>query len=300
MLGGCLFASFSTARKRKIKVYIPAESKGNKMPTVAYNLGGFILGIIFAILFGILAFALHDYILLYMLLTVLCVTNLAIALTNGIPMRVGLIDNDGRNTVSLIKNPKAAYALRIQLLSNAENSRGVALSDMPNEWFVMPSDDELVDSLMHSQAYLCFSRYFERGEYDKAKEIAIRLLALDNLLGLHRATLGISLAYIRILDGEYADADQFFKREYYKNSSLYLMDLSSARCRYAYELLVKGSEKGAKRELCVFNLLVRKLKKYPFRDVIERECRLIRDVDMIYAERKDESAHSSDSVFYTN
>lgn len=263
---------------------IPPECKDGKMPTVAYNLGGFMLGLVFAIIFGILAFATYNHVLIYMLLVVLCVSNLTIALTNGIPMRVGLIDNDGKNTVSLLKNPKATHALRIQLLANAENSRGVSLSDMPDEWFVMPGNDELADSLMHSQAYLCFSRHFEKGEYDAAREIATRLLALDNLLDLHRATLGVSLAYINIVKGDYAEAERFFKKEYYKNSVLYLMDLSSARCRYAYELLVKGSEKGAKRELCLFKLILRKLEKYPFVDVIERERELICEIDTIYAD----------------
>ncbi len=274
---------------------VPPECKDRKMPTIAYNLGGFILGFASAVIFGLLAFLLCNYVLIYMLLVALCVANITISLTNGIPMRVGLIDNDGKNAVSLIKNSKAAHALKIQLLVNAENSRGVSLSDMPDEWFVMPNDTELVDSLMHSQAYICFSRHFEKGEYDEAKEIAERLLALDNLLGLHRATLGVSLAYINTIKGEYAEVERFFKKEYYKNSSLYLMDLSSSRCRYAYELLVKGSEKGAKRELQMFNFIVRKLKKYPFSDVIERERKLIRDVDMIYTKRINESPYLTDN-----
>ncbi len=264
---------------------LPPKTNCGKMPTIFYNLGGSLLGLIASLVFAVLAILTRERTLLYMTLILLCTANLSVSLTNGIPMRTALINNDGKNALMMIKNPGAVESLRIQLLVNAEQSKGTPLADMPDEWFSMPSDSELSDSMMLSLACLCFARAFERGEYARAKEIADKIIASDDLAGLQRAGVILDLAFADIMLGKYDEAKLIFKKEYRKNAKLYLLNLDASRTRYAYELLVKGSEKGAKRELAIFRMIVRKLANHPFRDAIEREIALIDKIDAIYAER---------------
>lgn len=263
----------------------PPEAKDGKMPTTIYNLGGSLLGLIATVVFAFATWLVRYTTMPCMLFATLSVANLMSALTNGIPMQTNMINNDGKNTLLLRRNPRAVESLRIQLLVNAENSKGVSLVDMPDEWFVLPPDDELTDAMVLSWAAMRFERLCLKDEYAEARDLALRMLSSDNLLGLHRASITISLAFVHIMLGEYDDARRIFKKEYYKNSALYQRSIEAARTRYAYELLVKGSESGARRQLCIFNMLMRKLKSYPFQSTLDHERELIEKINSIYEDR---------------
>ena len=71
----------------------------------------------------------------------------AFALMNGVPMRLGTVDNDGYNALSLGKNPQALRSFWIQMKANHAQALGQTLKDMPAEWFVMPSDEDMKNSM---------------------------------------------------------------------------------------------------------------------------------------------------------
>ena len=263
----------------------PPEAKDGKMPTTIYNLGGSLLGLIATVAFAFVTWLVRYTTIPCMLFATLSVANLMSALTNGIPMQTNMINNDGKNALLLRRNPRAVESLRIQLLVNAENSKGVSLVDMPDEWFVLPPDCELTDAMVLSWAAMRFERLCLKDEYAEARDLALRMLSSDKLLGLHRASITISLAFVHIMLGEYDDARRIFKKEYYKNSALYQRSIEAARTRYAYELLVKGSECGARRQLCIFNMHMRRLKSYPFQSTLDHERELIEKINSIYEDR---------------
>ena len=264
----------------------PPEAKDGKMPTTIYNLGGSLLGLIATVAFAFVTWLVRYTTIPCMLFATLSVANLMSALTNGIPMQTNMINNDGKNALLLRRNPRAVESLRIQLLVNAENSKGVSLVDMPDEWFVLPPDCELTDAMVLSWAAMRFERLCLKDEYAEARDLALRMLSSDKLLGLHRASITISLAFVHIMLGEYDDARRIFKKEYYKNSALYQRSIEAARTRYAYELLVKGSECGARRQLCIFNMHMRRLKSYPFQSTLDHERELIEKINSIYEDRE--------------
>lgn len=311
LLGGYSFSSFrifsmmivKTEKGIKIKrlsilgtagqcLLTPPETKNGKMPTMLYNIGGSLLGLIAALLFGLLAYTARAGVISYMLFVTVAVANLSVALTNGIPLTTPMINNDGKNALILMKNPRATGALRIQLLVNAQRCSGVRLVEMPDEWFEMPTDGDLKDSLTVGQAMLCFLRAFDKGEYENAKKIALKIFDSKYLLGAQRMSLIINLAFVHIMLGEYSAARRLLKKEYLEYSAIYLKDLSAARTRYAYELLAKDSLKGAKRERLLVNMIFRKLQKYPFREEIEEELERIRMVDSIYDEKTESQVNA--------
>ena len=72
-----------------------------EFPFVLYNLGGSLLNIISALLFLGLYFLIGNGSYLSTLLLMLTVIGVGFALANGIPLRLGSVDNDGYN-LSLI------------------------------------------------------------------------------------------------------------------------------------------------------------------------------------------------------
>ena len=73
----------------------------------------------------------------------MAVIGIALALMNGIPVRLGLIDNDGYNALSLHNNPEAIRAFWLQMKINEQITKGVRLKDMPADWFTVPSDEAM-------------------------------------------------------------------------------------------------------------------------------------------------------------
>ena len=264
----------------------PPELKDGKMPTALYNIGGSLLGFAAFAIFAFGKSIVEAYPIINIFFVLSAAANLSAALTNAIPLRTAMINNDGMNAISLGKNPDAIKALRMQLLCNAESSRGVSIADMPEEWFVMPKDDKLGDALVSSCAYFCAARCFARGEYDKAKEIIEHLFEVDaSVIGVHRAHMILDLGFIAAINGDVKEAHRIFKREYPEFSRSLRNNLCALRSRYAYELLIKRSEKGAKRILILMNMLSRKLNNYAFVQELEHEARLIEYVDSLYAAR---------------
>lgn len=52
-------------------------------------------------------------------------------MANGIPMRLGTVDNDGYNAFSIRKNSASMRAFRVQLKVNEQIAKGVRIKDMP-------------------------------------------------------------------------------------------------------------------------------------------------------------------------
>ena len=63
------------------------------------------------------------------------------AVMNGVPMRLGAVDNDGYNALAISKSSEAAEAFWVQLSIVGQSARGVRLKDMPEEWFRVPAEE---------------------------------------------------------------------------------------------------------------------------------------------------------------
>lgn len=79
------------------------------LPVALYNLGGCLMNLLCTVLCLLVWLPLREH-WLGALPLVMALMGLAMALTNGIPMRVGGVDNDGRNALNLRKDPAALRA----------------------------------------------------------------------------------------------------------------------------------------------------------------------------------------------
>ena len=178
----------------------PPEPKDGRMPFVLYNLGGVIFNVIFGGLFltGYLLCGGTAY--LSPLLLTFSVVNFVLAAANGIPMRVGTVDNDGCNVISMVKNGEALRAFWIQMMIASQNAAGVGPREMPDEWFEVPTDEAMKNSMVAVLGVFACNRLMYEEKYDEAYALISHMLEIDSgIVGLHRNLLICDEIYIELI-----------------------------------------------------------------------------------------------------
>lgn len=243
------------------------------LPTVLYNFGGCIFNVLSALLFLAAFFFMEKGSFLTMLCGMLVAVGFGNALLNGIPMRTNGISNDGNNALVLRKNPRALRAFWLQLYVNGLLSEGERYKNMPEEWFFIPSGEDLYDPMICTVGVMKYNYYFDTHEFDKAETVAKYMLHAPGLLGLHRNELSCELLFLKIFRGaEPSEIDSLYTREldrYIKATASYV---SRRRLAYAYQLLYRKNITMAQKCLEVFEKTVR---TYPYSSEIENEKEII-------------------------
>lgn len=93
----------------------PPDMKDGRMPVMLYNFGGAIVNLVAAALCAGLAFLCPVRSLCWTALMIHAVIALAFALMNGLPVKMGPVNNDGRNALELSRGGEATRAFRIQM-----------------------------------------------------------------------------------------------------------------------------------------------------------------------------------------
>ena len=122
------------------------------------------------------------------------------AATNGIPMRMGTIDNDGYNAVSASRSKEAAEALWLQLKVVDQSSRGIRLKDMPAEWFAVPTDEAMKNSMVAVRGVFTANRLMDEEKFEEADALMEHLLDIESgIVGLHHDLLVCDRIYIELI-----------------------------------------------------------------------------------------------------
>lgn len=191
----------------------PEPDENGRIPSVLFNLGGVIMNFFLSAVFAALYFVCrpHPIGLVFLLAAAI---GLLMVLTNGIPLRLSMVDNDGRNALSLGKDPHALHAFYTQLKVNAEITSGVRLADMPEEWFTLAPDADTNNALIATIRVFACNRILDRHEFEQA-EAAIRAL-LDEKSGcvaLHKNLLICDLISLLIGSGREDEALSYLTKE---------------------------------------------------------------------------------------
>lgn len=189
----------------------PPELKDGKMPYVLYNLGGPLANLLTAIICGLLSTVFRENTPVRLFFVVQALIGLIYALLNGIPMDVGDICNDGKNTLSMHKDPEALRSFWIQMKVNAEQAKGVRLKDMPEEWFTMPTDGQLQNGMTAVLAVLHENRLIDEHRFSEAAELMDELNAKQtSIMALHKNLFLCDRLYCALVLGE--DAEPYLTR----------------------------------------------------------------------------------------
>ncbi|MBE6716437.1 MAG: hypothetical protein E7573_05910 [Ruminococcaceae bacterium] len=179
---------------------IPPESNDEKKPFVLYNLGGTIMNILVAVFTAVLFFVFYNNAYISIIMLMFSVCGFVIAANNGIPMHIGMVDNDGYNTYSICKNPDSVHAFWFQMKVNELLLKGCRLKDMPEEWFVLPTDEEMQSNMLAAKGVFVCNRLMDMHSFSEAKALILHLLNTDNAITeLHRKLLICDLIYINLI-----------------------------------------------------------------------------------------------------
>lgn len=293
LMSGYQFSSFRIGslmfikedRKIKMRKYSIAGTAGQclmsppdlvdgQMPVVLYNLGGCILNLIVSVLFAVMAYFRQNNLIEFIIYVTIVVIGIAFALTNGIPMQVGPISNDGHNALSLGKNSKAMQAFWLQLKVNNEQGKGMRLKEMPESWFPVPADEDMDNGLIAALGVFRVSWLMDQLRLEEAAEYIENLLGKETgIIGLHRSLLLNERIYCElVVKGNISEAIYLHNKEHEKFVKSMKNTPNVIRGEYAYALLAEKDEKKAEELLSHFEKVA---KTYPYPREIEGERELI-------------------------
>ena len=261
---------------------VPPQPVDGKIPFALYHLGGSLMNLIASAVFFVLYLICRPIPTLSLIMLVGVIVGIAYAMMNGIPMRLGAIDNDGYNLYAQTKSQAAMEAMRIQLLIAEASARGVRLRDMPGEWFVIPDGASLENSMVAVISVFACNRLMDEGKYDEAEE-AIRSLcaAKTGMVGVHRSLLICDRLTCLLLRGDTAAAEQCLTKQLLSFMKAMKNNPTILRCQYAVARLLKQDDGEAQAVMKRFELCA---KTHPFVSDIESEREIIAAIDTVKTE----------------
>ncbi len=252
----------------------PPSFNDGSFPSILYNLGGVLVNLFCGFLsVGLFfAFANAPFLSLGMLFSALIA--FIMALTNGIPMHSSAVDNDGYNALSLGKNKAAKRAFWVQMKIGELSGKGIRLRDMPSEFFTMPSDDEMSNSMTAALAVFACNRMVDEQKFDEADSEMARIMAEKNaVIGLHRNLMMCDRIFIECIGERRQDRlDEMLTVEQKAFMNAMKKFLSVIRTEYVLSLLVNRDNAEAEKLLARFE---KQAARYPYAADVESERELI-------------------------
>lgn len=251
----------------------PPDMVDGKIPYVLYNLGGSICNLLLGGVCLAAWFFCPTGVLRAMLLMMAAI-GFGVGLMNGIPMRMGAVDNDGYNALSLSKDPAALRSFWIQMKANELIAQGTRLKDMPEEWFAVPDEAGMKNSMTATLGVFACNRLMDAQQIPEAVRLMDRLLAMDSaIVGLHRNLMLCDRVFCELLgEGKREILDQLQTKEQKAFMKSMKNCLTVLRTEYAWALLGKKDEPAAVKILTAFE---KAAKTYPYPSDVQSERELI-------------------------
>lgn len=248
----------------------PPDREDGKIPVILYNLGGAISNMIAGVLFLGLFFAVQDIPIFSTLMLIFAVAGFMAAMINGIPMRMGTVDNDGYNVFSLTRNAQARRSFWVQLKVNEQLARGIRLKDMPDEWFAVPADEAMKNSMVAVMGVFACNRLMDAENFEEADKLMAHMLAIESgMTGLHRKLLVCDRMYIELIGENRKDV---LNRMLGKEQKQFMKQMknfpSVLRTEYVYALLCERNIEKAQNIKVRFEKWA---KRYPYPNDVKFE-----------------------------
>lgn len=240
---------------------VPPELVDGKVPVVLYNLGGSLMNVAASALLLGLYFLVGGTVGMLALMS--AVIGFAFALMNGVPVRLGIIDNDGYNALSLHKDPKAIESFWLQMKINEQITKGIRLKDMPEEWFSVPDEAAMKNSIVAVMGVFACNRLMDEKKIREADELLRHLLSLESgIVGIHRNLMLCDRIYCAlVLDADAERACVMLTPELQRFMRSMKKFPAVLRTQYTYALLCQGDEAAAQKYLDRFQKIG---KHYPY------------------------------------
>ena len=259
---------------------VPPELQDGKIPVILYNLGGSIMNLIASAVCFVLYLLIPKGTVISLFCLMMVLIGVAVALMNGVPLRLGTVDNDGYNALSLGKSPDALRAFWLQLKMNEQVAKGVRLKDMPDEWFAVPSDAAMKNSMVATQGVFAASRLMDQKRFEEADRLMAHLLEMDSsIIGLHRSLMICDRMYCELIRDNRKDILQgMLTKEQEKFMKAMKNYPQIIRTEYVYALLAL---KDAAKAKAARELFEKAAKTYPYPSDVQSERELMEIADSV-------------------
>ena len=249
----------------------PPEGDADGIPCGWYLMGGAAMNLLSALVALALYFALRSHAVLARFLLTWAISGATVALTNGLPIHMGLIDNDGCTARTVCTSQTERRAFLTQMRLNDFLALGGRIRDVSLE--CLPAENDLSGPMTATLAVFSANRLMDAHRFDEARAEMDRLLAADSaIVGLYMHLLACDRMYLALLDGDlerlnalFTPAQRSFMKQMRTNPSI-------LRTQYAYALL---AEKDAARADAYLAQFERAVKHHPYPGEIESERELI-------------------------
>lgn len=258
----------------------PPDFVDGKIPYVLYNLGGCIANLVVSVIPLVLALAFWQPTYWHFMVIMWATIGLFAVLTNGIPMKIQGMPNDGHNAMSLGRNQEALKAFWLQMKINEQIALGKRLRDLPEEWFVLPNAEGMKNSMIATIAVFACNRLLDSGKYEEAAELMEHLVKQKSgMVAVHRHMLNMDRMYCEMVGKNRSEKlEELYTDELQKIMKAMKKLPSTHRTQYLYAKYVEKNEKKATASMIMFEKVAN---TYPYPHEIESERELIS-----YAEEK--------------
>lgn len=275
---GMKLKKYSVPGTRGQCLMLPPDLKDGEMPYILYNMGGFLMNIIVSVI-GLIIFRFTPYVIvLSEFLLLFCLIGFFMAFSNAAPFMSVSFSNDGQNLISLSESSEAIRSFWINLKMTVLLIDGVNVKDMPEGWFVLPSDEAMKNTMAANIGGFACDRLIAEHRFKEADELLYRMLNNgSNLTPRSMAMLVNERMYIAaVTDGRASVVDSMRPDGLKQAFKEIQNDCSVLRSRYAYAVLCKHDEKTAAQIKKKFNSVIA---KYPYEGIAQTEKGLIEIVD---------------------
>ena len=257
----------------------PPDFNGGNYPYALYNMVGVIVNLILAAIFGAIYFAFKPSAIFGYFCLSMMVLGIAMAMTNGIPLKTNMVTNDGYNALHLNQDMDALKSFWVTLKVNEKQMEGMQLSAMDPDWLTLSEGADLKNAMVTPLLGMRENLLMEQRDFDGAKALIDKLLSRECALnGLQENLLKLDGLYIHILKNG-AAADLSLLEDKGMMSFMQAMKNYPAILRTKYAAAkVKGDEEGARS---IKEKFERMAKSYPYSGEIETERRLMEEVEKL-------------------
>lgn len=244
------------------------------IPFRLYNLGGSLMNLITALLFFLISLLCSGAPWLRLTLQMTALVGLAYAIINGVPLRLGNIDNDGYNAFSLGKNPQAVRAFWIQLKINELQTQGYRMRDLPKDWFVLPSEEDMLNSMIATVAVFASNRLMDEHKFKEASDLIDRLLSMKSgIVGLYHSLMICDRIYCELMGENRPEVlAGLLTKEQLKTMKSMKNTMSVMRTEYALALIRDNNPAKAEKKRTFF---LKVTAKYPYSGEVDAELELM-------------------------
>ena len=208
----------------------PPDKPLEQIDTRWYNAGGVLANIIVVLLSLLLMWVFDLPRWLNILLIMMIVVALFTALTNGIPMKLGGVANDGLNLLQLEKDQPGKQCFCNILEVNARSQEGQTYNEMPERLFDLPQPIDWKNSMHVGSAISAATRMTALHQWEDAYQLLTEALShKDDIMILYQMELENMMTLTCIATGRDEEARQHYSPDVAKHISQHAPTQSDKR-----------------------------------------------------------------------